>query len=55
MDDKPTKRAEAPFRFLRPSEFAALTQDERIRYLQQAIEAVKSGRPLDDMPTRERH
>jgi hypothetical protein len=42
--EKPTE----PFRFLTHEEFAALSQDERIKYLKQAIDALKAGRPLDD-------
>ena len=39
-----------PFRFLKPQEFAALKQEEKITYLAQAIEAVKAGRPLEESP-----
>ena len=47
--------AKKPFRFLRPHEFAALTQEEKAKYLQQAIDAVKRGDPLDDLPAKDPH
>ena len=45
----------ARFRFLRHDEFAALSQEERNRYLRLALEAIKNGHPLDDLPTRKGH
>ena len=47
---KEVQKARAAFRFLKPNEFAALNQEEKARYLQRAIKAVKSGHPLDDLP-----
>ena len=44
------RKDESPFRFLKHEEFAALTQEERIKYLQSALEAIKGGHPLDDLP-----
>jgi hypothetical protein len=35
----------APFRFLKADEFASLTQDEALRYLQRAVDELK--RPLN--------
>ena len=52
---KKEARTRPPFRFLSHPEFAALSQDERIKYLQQAIEAVKSGIPFENMPTKDKH
>jgi len=47
-------KSDPPFRFLRPEEFAALTQQERIDYLKQAIQAVTTGRPLlEGIPPKE--
>lgn len=51
--DNSTKKDGAIFRFLKPKEYAALTAAEKARYLQQALEAIKSGAPLDDLPLRE--
>ena len=48
-----TKNDGAVFRFLKPKEYAALTDAEKARYLQQALEAITSGAPLDDLPLRE--
>jgi hypothetical protein len=45
----------ALFRFLTQKEFAALTTDERIKYLERALEAIKGGHPLDDLPIKDRH
>jgi hypothetical protein len=42
------EKAPSPFRFLKPHEFAELKQEEKLTYLQQAIEAVRSGRTLED-------
>ena len=55
MDKESAKKNRPVFRFLKPHEFAALSQDEKAAYLQQAIEAVTRGDPLDDMPVKERH
>lgn len=46
-------RAEEAFRFLKHEEFAALSREERNRYLQRALEAIRSGHPLDDLPTKD--
>jgi hypothetical protein len=51
MDQETTQSPPPAFRFLNSDEFAALTQDERIQYLRDALEAIKIGVPLDDMPT----
>ena len=42
----------ARFRFLSREEFATLSMFERARYLQRAIEAIREGHPLDDLPIR---
>jgi len=38
-----------PFRFLSQKEFAALSTDDRVKYLERALEAIKSGHPLGDL------
>jgi hypothetical protein len=43
-----------PFRFLNHEEFGALSQAERIKYLQLAIEAVKSGAPMQTTPIKDK-
>jgi hypothetical protein len=50
MMEKESNKKPPAFRFLRPREFAALTQAEKAKYLSQAIDAVRGGAPLDDMP-----
>lgn len=55
---KKEKREElkaAPFRFLSHEEFAALSQEERAKYLRLALEAIRGGHPLDDLPSKDRH
>ena len=43
-----------PFRFLSREEFAALaSQEERIKYLELAIEAVRTGAPMETMPIKD--
>ena len=41
------KKTLPPFRFLKPEEYEALTQDERAEYLRSALKALKDGRPFD--------
>ena len=41
------KKAQVPFRFLKPEEYEALSQDERAEYLKDALKALKAGRPFD--------
>lgn len=55
MDKESPEKNQKPFRFLKPEEFAALKQEEKAKYLQQAIEAVKRGDPLDDIPAKNQH
>jgi dihydrodipicolinate synthase/N-acetylneuraminate lyase len=45
----------APFRFLNHEEFAALSQSERIAYLELAIEAVKGASPQETVPSGRSH
>jgi hypothetical protein len=40
--------SQLPFRFLDHKEFMALTQEEKIVYLQRAAEAMRNERALDD-------
>jgi len=48
------KKALPPFRFLKPEEYEALTQDERAQYLKDALKALKAGRPFDIPSSSER-
>ncbi len=43
-----------PFRFLKPEEYEALSQDERAQYLKDALKALKAGRPFDIPSSSER-
>ncbi len=43
MDENSKKKSEEPFRFLKPHEYAALTQEGKVIYLKQAVEAIKGG------------
>ena len=45
--DADNKKAPPPFRFLKAEEYAALPNEERVKYLHDAIEALRSGRPVD--------
>ena len=45
--EKESKKRPTPFRFLKPEEFAALTAEEKAKYLEQAIKAAKGGAPVD--------
>ena len=55
MSEKKKDESRAVFRFLSQKEFAKLTTDERIKYLEQALEAIKSGHPLDNLPIKAGH
>jgi hypothetical protein len=54
-EKKKEESGAAAFRFLSQKEFAALTTQERIKYLELALEAIKSGHPLDQLPIKDRH
>jgi hypothetical protein len=41
------------FRFLDSKEFVALSAGDRTLYLKQAVEAIKSGAPLDELPIKD--
>jgi hypothetical protein len=45
--EQSSKKTQVPFRFLKPEEYEALSQDERAEYLKNALEALKAGRPFD--------
>jgi hypothetical protein len=50
---KKQKSVSKPFRFLTHEELAALPRAEQIKYVALALEAIRSGHPLDDMPLKD--
>lgn len=52
--EQSSKKAQVPFRFLKPDEYEALSQDERAEYLKDALKALQSGRPFDIPSDRDR-
>jgi hypothetical protein len=55
MDQESAKKKQLPFRFLKPEEYAALTPEEKAKYLEQAIKAAKGEVPLDVPDKGEQH
>ena len=48
------KKTQVPFRFLKPEEYEALSQNERAEYLKDALKALQDGRPFDIPSDRDR-